>query len=259
MALGDGTSGRDPGRVLDRYRPVVLAAVAIALVTWVFPGAERAERSVAAGTGALPAAFARAGSPTTTSPTTTAVAATPPSPALPQVSARPASASPSASPSPTTTMVTTARPAATAAPTPLRPARTAWATATAGTPLAAEGVPAGTLPVGTRLGSTDKASYLTVSGTATALVLHEDADGGRAPETAVVQACAITEAPWTGGEAKSFDEAPAHDPERCVLGTRADDGTWTFEVSGFADRGGDAGFALLPGPDAPVDFQVALV
>ena len=141
---------------------------------------------------------------------------------------------------------------------PLRPARTAWATATAGTPLASDGVPAGALPIGVRLGATDKASYLTVSGTATSLILREDAAGGRAPETAVVQACLITEPGWAGGEAMSFDDAPAHDPERCVAGVRSADGAWSFDLSAYDDRGGDAGFALIPGPDAPVDFQVAL-
>src|SRR5688500_16627637 len=58
MALGDGTQRRDPGRILDRYRPVALAAVAIAVVALVFPGAEPAEQQASAGAAALPSSIA---------------------------------------------------------------------------------------------------------------------------------------------------------------------------------------------------------
>jgi hypothetical protein len=72
-----------------------------------------------------------------------------------------------------------------------------WATREAGTPLASEGVPDGTLPVGNRAGQLDKASYIKLSGNDIFLTLTEDSSGARNLAGAGgVQACEIT-ASWT--------------------------------------------------------------
>lgn len=139
---------------------------------------------------------------------------------------------------------------------PLTITAAAYASATAGTPLAANGVPAGRLPVGTRLGRNDKSSFIMLSGSSTTLVLATDPAGARAAETAKVQACAITTSDWEEGEAKSFSSAPKWNPERCAEGTRADDGSWTFSL---ADVDTTNGIALVPGAGAPLDSQVAFI
>lgn len=148
---------------------------------------------------------------------------------------------------------------AAAAPLPLQIVGSAWATATAGTPLAAQGVPAKSLPVGTRVGQHDKRSYVRLSGSAPALTLapHPDAAGQRAPETGMILACQVTVAGWKDAEALRFADAPAHDSTKCVPGVRSADGSWTFDLSAFPTRSDDRGFALVPGPTAPLDFQVA--
>ena len=148
---------------------------------------------------------------------------------------------------------------ATVSASPLRISEATWATRTAGTPLATQGVPASSLPVGMRLGQADKASFVRLSGTAPALVLreHEDAAGQRSPATAVINACQITDAGWKRGEAVAFDAAPAYDEAKCVPGVRGADGTWTFDLQTFPLRTDARGFALVPGPEAPLDFQVA--
>ena len=141
--------------------------------------------------------------------------------------------------------------------TPLTVAAKAWASREAGTPLAGTDVPAGTLPVGNRLGQVDKASFVRLSGTATGLTLTADPSGARNLAGAgSVQACPVT-ASWTAGDAMPLDQAPAYDTTKCVAGTHPDDSSWSFDLGAFADRAGGNGFALVPAPDAPVDFQVA--
>ena len=142
---------------------------------------------------------------------------------------------------------------------PLRIVGSTWASRTAGTPLAAQGVPESSLPVGSRLGQPDKASFIRLDGTATSLLLapHEDASGQRSPDAGAIQACQITDAEWKDGEAISFDAAPAYDETTCSAGVRNPDGTWTFDLAGFPGRADDRGFALVPGPDVPLDFQVS--
>ena len=143
---------------------------------------------------------------------------------------------------------------------PLRIVGSAWASQTAGTPLGAQGVPAGSLPVGTRLTQHDKRSYVRLSGTSPTLVLtpHEDAAGQRSPETGTILACQIADPGWKdGAEPMAFDAAPAHDAEKCVPGVRGENGAWTFDLKAFPLRTDARGFALVPGPDAPLDFQVA--
>lgn len=263
--------------ILDRYRPVALAAAAVLVIVTILPGADRG-----GGTEVAAPASALGGTPATT-PTTAvpgdvapaggAVAApSPPEASLPLPA--PARSSFSAAPplpsAPPTTSAPIAQsepsdartaseppPSPPAADAPLRPSQTAWATASAGTPLAAIGVPEATLPVGTRLGGNDKVSFVLLEGTATELVLTEEAEGARGIEPAVVQACRITVPGWGAGEAKSFDDAPTWDGEACAPGSRAEGGTWRFDLSAFDGRDDLRGFALVPGPGAPVDVQVA--
>ena len=143
---------------------------------------------------------------------------------------------------------------------PLRIVGSAWASQTAGTPLGAQGVPSGSLPVGTRLAQHDKRSYVRLSGSAPSLVLtpHEDAEGQRAPETGTILACQIIDPSWKeGSEPMTFDAAPAFESEKCAPGVRNEDGAWTFDLKSFPLRTDARGFALIPGPDAPLDFQVA--
>ena len=147
----------------------------------------------------------------------------------------------------------------TAPPAPLRIVAKAWATQTAGTPVASAGVPAGSLPVGKRLGQDDKRSFVRLSGEDDVLVLAEDSAGSRTTTGAVgVQACQITDVAWRDGEAMTFDQAPKYDARSCVAGTRADSGIWTFDLSGIPTRADQRGFALLPAAGSSVDFQVAM-
>ena len=143
---------------------------------------------------------------------------------------------------------------------PLRIVGSAWASQTAGTPLGAQGVPAGSLPVGTRLAQHDKRSFVRLSGTSPTLVLkpHADAAGQRSPETGTILACQVNDPGWKdGAEPMSFDDAPAYDATKCAPGVRGEDGAWTFDLKAFPLRTDARGFALVPGPDAPLDFQVA--
>src|SRR5205814_5129991 len=112
-------------------------------------------------------------------------------------------------------------------------------------------------PVGNRAGQLDKASFVRLSGSDTTLTLHENPDGARtALGPAAVQVCTVT-ASWTQGDAAmSFDQAPAYDTSACVAGTPNPDTSWTFDLSGFANRSGGNGFALVPTAGAPADFQV---
>jgi hypothetical protein len=135
----------------------------------------------------------------------------------------------------------------------------AWASQEAGTPLDTQGVPDGDLPVGTRLGQVDKASYVRLSGSESTLKLREDAAGNRAPANGepLIRACQITDASWKPATAEGFGSAPKYDTGACVDGKRAADGTWSFDLSNFDDATDARGFALVPAAGAPVDFQVA--
>lgn len=275
-ALADRTL-RDMGPVLDRYRPVALAVAAILVAVTVLPGAtgvdplasasfddaaSRApESEVATGppptTGAPEAAADPSGIPVpspTRSPSARRPVVVPPSPAPGD---RGAAGGSSASPSPLPP--TTVRPDAGAegASGPLRIVDFAWASSTGGTPLPT-GVPEGSLPVGTRIGQTDKSTYLRLAGEGSTLVLTEIADGRRGAgfEAPPVQACQITEVAWEGGENLPSSEAPPFDPGTCVPVSLLDDGTWTVALAAFPSPTDDRGIALVPSPDAPVDFQV---
>jgi hypothetical protein len=131
-----------------------------------------------------------------------------------------------------------------------------WAAALSGSGLSTADVPEGSMPVANRLGQVDKVSFVRLSGTAATLTLTEDADGAReALGAGAVAACAITDPSWQEGPDQSMDAAPTWDADSCVAGIETD-GSWTFDLSRFADVAGDAGFALVPDASAPADFQV---
>ena len=141
---------------------------------------------------------------------------------------------------------------------PLLVAHKAWASREAGTPVSATGVPDGSLPVGNRLAQVDKASFVGLDGNGSTLVLRANPDGDRSlAGPAAVQACAITSPQWADGDAISFDQAPTYDTQGCVVAKQADDGSWRFDLGGLMARAGSNGFALVPAPQAPADFQVA--
>lgn len=144
---------------------------------------------------------------------------------------------------------------------PLRVTRSAWASAQAGTPLAATGVPEGALPVGRRPGfEVDKVAFVKLSGGTSTLKLlpHDDAGGARNAEGAAIQACRVTTPGWGEAQGQSMEEAPVWDCGVAVLGKRADDGSWTFDLSLFDDRADERGFALVPAGSA-LDFQVSFL
>lgn len=143
---------------------------------------------------------------------------------------------------------------------PLQIVEAAWASRTAGTPLASEGVPEGSLPVGTRVGQDDKRSFVRLEGGDTQLVLTENPEGTREARSGdpAVRACQVVDGDWEASEEPmSFDDAPEFDEETCVDGQRDDDGTWSFDLLLLDDPTGDAGVALVPGEEAPFDFQAA--
>jgi hypothetical protein len=115
-------------------------------------------------------------------------------------------------------------------------------------------VPDGTLPVGVRV-QDDKVSFVRLSGDE--LVLHlVEAAGGRANQgTVSVQACPITTADWKDGEAIALGDIQ-YDTSKCAQGVRGANGVWDFDLGAFAQRSGGNGFALAPGEDAGLDYQV---
>lgn len=141
---------------------------------------------------------------------------------------------------------------------PLQIVASAYASSTAGTPLP-DDVPDGSLPVGTRVGQVDKASYIRLSGSGSSLVLSEIADGRRGGEFEAppVRACQITEAGWEPSEDMTFADAPEHDPENCIDLLQQPDGTWQLSLAMFEDPTDDRGFALVPVEEPPLDFQIA--
>lgn len=292
-AIADRTL-RDMVPVLDRYRPAALAVSAVLVAVAVLPGATQGSESAApaafdAGPASDAGGFeddftsepaptepsgavdteAEASVPEPASPgfTPSAPSSSPsftPSPApSPSPSFSPSAPAPSpppqssASPSPAAPAPTLATPGNDDAEEPLRITVSGYASTTAGTPVPPD-APDGSLPVGTRVGQTDKASYIRLAGDGSTLVLTEIDDGRRGGdfESSPVQACQITDAGWKGGDNMTFADAPAHDPESCVAVTPQPDGTWSLPLISFADPTDDRGLALVPAPDAPLDFQV---
>lgn len=276
-ALADRTL-RDLVPVLDRYRPAALAATAIIVAVAVLPGA--AQGSGIAAPAAFDAGFVEeegeqdeGGSDEVASPTAPAAGGLPTpgtapapriAPAAPAGSFTPRSSgsfdapAPSPAPTPTGDPIGSDGPDTVEdEPEPLQIVAAAYASTTGGTPLPTE-VPEGSLPVGARVDQVDKASYIRLSGSGSSLILTELADGRRGSdfESAPVQACQIIDPGWQPADNMSFDEAPAHDPDVCVPASMLPDGRWSIPLTMFADPTDDRGIALVPAPEAPIDFQV---
>jgi ubiquitin len=281
-SIGELSLG-DIGRALGRYKPVVLTVLAILVALAVLPKPDRPPGLGATGLAGAgistpaPAATARpaADGPADSDAGGDALA----SPVTSETSFGSFSASPSFDSddtssgssdfpdgpsggsssdfgpitSGTSTADTTGEPQA---PKSLRIVGTTWATRTAGTPLAKQDVPEGTLPVATRV-TDSKRSYVRLAGDGTALSLTEEPTGRRDSSGPVkVQACKVT-ATWEDGEAVALQDAPPFDANKCVQGTASGDGGWLFDLSSFPDRADDKGFALVPGEGAGVEWQVA--
>ncbi len=259
---------RDLLPTVDAYRPVALTVAAILGIVALLPTVDTGGTDIpsfeAAPTGSSDELAAPAPPPTTTSPSTTALAApAPTSPPAPSFRTSPspttAQPNPEASPSPAPAPPP-ATPGTTAPePEPVRIRASGWASATGGSPLGATDVPDGSLPVGNRVGQVDKVAFVRLSGDRSALVLAEDAAGRRGGpfDASPVQACQIVDAGWQAGEDQALADAPEWDPEACVAAQRGADGTWTIPLLAFADPTDERGLALVPAPDAPIDFQVA--
>lgn len=237
-----------------RYQPVAWTAISLVAIAWWFPGRHDAGQPTAAA--AVPAPFA----------TTTTIAAPSATSEVPAITSPPVALQRPASPpisttrpapsggttSPATPPTTSPAPTSTA---PLTVRGFGWASRLSGTGVSAAEVPEGSMPVANRLGQLDKASFVRLSGGETTLRLSEVEEGAReAIGAGTVMACPITTADWQEAPDQSFDDAPAWDATTCVAGVE-DDGVWTFDLSGL-DVDGDAGFALVPDPSGPADFQV---
>jgi hypothetical protein len=272
--LSDVTLG-DLARGLGRYRPALVALVVLLVALQLLP--DRAGRVTPTGTTSDAAAggpqvgSGSAASTSTSVETPTTVASGEFSPSFGSFSSSDTVApsdgtSDSSSDSSSSFTFDTsdtsgsAATTTTAAPQPLVILASAWATSTAGTPLAASGVPNGTLPVGKRVGQDDKRSFVRLTGTKTVLALAEETSGNRTPPSTAtgpigVRACQVT-ADWEPADGETFAQAPTYDASRCVAGVRSDNGSWRFDLASFFTRTDRRGFALVPTADAAVDFQV---
>jgi hypothetical protein len=134
-------------------------------------------------------------------------------------------------------------------------------------------VPEGLLPVSTRVGQPARIAAIGITfdaprGTTTvnSLVMHlkeSDAGGVQQGSGAAVRACPITSflVPETNGEASNI---PSEDCDTAHAdGKRADDGSWTFDLTSIASAWVDPfgtippnGVRLDPVGDAPATFQV---
>ncbi len=265
----------DVGRGLVRYWPVAATVVAILGIVAVFPAPDRPAREAAFGTwqGGAPGADWNGegdvgGDGGVTAPP--GFAADEPQVPVLQPAPRPAPGTGPA-PGPVAAPPPADRPPPAAPPAGFTPgdgegsggtlsvAGYGWAARTGGTPFAHVGVPEGTMPVGNRVGQADKVSFVRLSGDGTVLELLEDAEGERAfsGDPSVVL-CRILDPTWQEEEAMPWSDAPQWDGDDCVAGVR-DAGRWTFDLAPLGEPAAMAGWALVPGPDAPVDFQVAFV
>lgn len=283
----------DIGRGLLRYRPVVVTVVTLLVLLALLPGPRFSRTTTAAASEGAVFGAGRRPPPSAASVADAAPAASSASPdtlsstgstSAPSFSSSPSptfSAGPSSSFSDDTTGDSTfsgnedaAAPDAQLAPSGppggggpstgsqvnarLAIVASAYASATAATPLGAQFVPPDTLPVGKRFGQEDKISYVRLAGQADRLELAEDPAGSRSTAGTIgIVACRVTVSNWSEGENKAFSEIP-FDRNQCVPATRDDFfATWVFDLSAFPDRTDDKGFALVPAPDSSIDFQVA--
>lgn len=245
-----------------RYRPVAWTIIALMAVAWYLPG--RPDRAVVPEIAAAPGPAAEAPSPSTApdpqEPPAVDVGAGPPppsfTPAPVPVFDRPAPDVPALPSVPTTTLPVGDDDRS---PSPLAVRGSGWASRLPPTPLPADDVPDGRLPVANRLGSVERVSFVRLAGDGTTLELVEDPDAAREVlGPAAVAVCPIVDPSWSEEPGQSFDDVPEWDESACVAGSETD-GRWRFDLSSFDDVAGDAGFALVPTTEAPPDFQVAFV
>lgn len=195
--------------------------------------------------------------PAPTPPTTTVPALQPESPQLPPPSPPVATTTTTSAPQ---TVTATPPPSATTS-APLRVVFGRWSTGEVGAATGHPDVPADGLPIGARLGEDDTRSYVRLTGSEPALTLVEtdDATANRSIDAAAIKACAITHPGWAIDNGVPHDQGPPWNAERCTDGVRENDGTWTFDLSGFDEeqRVGQSGFALVPAA-TDLTFQVVL-
>lgn len=273
----------DVGRTLYRYRPVVAAGAAIVVLGLALPGPKQEGQDLSqyasAGTSsirtsvnpAIPQSDPDEGVVEATTAEDSSSMFTPLPPPTPSFlspstfdreSSTPSgrgegSPSGSGSTSPTSgDSTSTFESSSTSAPRRAEITASLWMSQSAGTPLAASGVPEKSFPVGKALGQEDKVTFLRISGSPDRIRLKEHAEGQRSPDTAVIQVCLVKTVGWSSGEAVASGDAPERDCTVSVLGVRSDDGTWSFDLRPFEGRSGD-GFSFAPAPDSPLDFQVA--
>ena len=275
----------DIARALGRYRPVVITVGLILFVVALLPAPRRAALSALpsvpppaqAAAGEAPAADAGAaestsvdagassasGSDVTSSPSSSSSSSdssfsSSDASSSDSFDSSDASGSSSEFRSPSSDFSSTESTATTAAPRPLTIAGAGWSSATASTPVGATGVPAGSLPIGKRIGQVDKFSFVRLQGEAAVLVLPEVTEGARTTTGNVgISACQITAAGWPEQENVPSDRAPKYDPASCVAGSRGADGSWSFNLLTFTTRNDARGFALVPTGDS-IDYQVNL-
>ncbi|MBC7375785.1 MAG: hypothetical protein H7323_17485, partial [Frankiales bacterium] len=121
---------------------------------------------------------------------------------------------------------------------PLRVRAAGFSTPDAATPA----LPPDGLPVGAGLGAPREISHLRLAGTGTVLTLAVDT--ASSVGDAAVRACPHRTADWKAGRPQAvvpFDGAD------CVPGVRTGD-VVSFNLAGFSDRAGPAGFALVVAP-----------
>jgi hypothetical protein len=129
-------------------------------------------------------------------------------------------------------------------------------------PLPTPDVPKGDFPVSVITGQPDKESFLQLDSSAIpagstvsslVLTLHEDsAAGNLSPDTAKIEARAVTGFLAAGGQGSPWANRPSYDTTGpAAAGKRAGDGTWTFELAPIAARWASGelsnnGIALVP-------------
>ena len=239
-----------------RYRPVAWTVIAVAAVSLYLPG--RIDRVAPPQIAAAPSAVDPVDAPEPSGATTVPPVVT--SPVAPSAGFTPPPADafepPGSSTEGPTAPPPPSPPVDPPADAPLTVRGVGWASRLPATPLPGDEVPEGSFPVANRLGQVDRVSFVRLAGDATVLVLSEDADASReALGAGAVAACPIEGDNWEEEPEQSFDDAPTWSEDSCVAAVE-DDGRWSFDLSSFEDRTGDAGFALVPTVDAPADFQV---
>lgn len=158
------------------------------------------------------------------------------------------SAAPSAGPTTTVSPPTTVEQRITG---PLRVTKSTWGNNTLARGTPAEEVPEGVLPVELASYIEAKKSYIEVRGTAPTITLALS-DQASPPDASdpIVIACEIATPFWNDKTpGASFEDSPPYDAESCVDGVRNEDGSWTFDLSGFGDLHRHPGFALAPVTD----------